>query len=231
MIRLYVPNLLSAGQNILLSEKQAHYLKHVMRIRENEEITVFNGRNGVFLSKAVYQGKKNVGLMVSQQIQSQKNLPPCGLAFALIKKENTDLILQKATELGVTDIFPLLTERTVVRQFNQERAKSIVIEAVEQCERSDVPTVHRLTDLKTFLAHIPEGFTPVYLAERVFTTEKLSAQLSPLFTIGPEGGFTNAESQFLQNMPGMRTLHLGETILRAETAAIAVLSAWNFRLF
>ncbi len=231
MIRLYVVDSLQTSKNICLSEKQAHYLKHVMRVKENEEITVFNGKDGAFLSKVVYQGKKNIGLTILQQTQRQKNLPPCGLAFALIKKENTDFILQKATELGVTDIFPLLTERTVVRQFNQQRAECIVIEAAEQCERLDIPTVHRLTDLKTFLTRIPEQFTPVYLAERILTTEKPSSQALPLFIIGPEGGFSDSESCLLQTTPDIKTLHLGETILRAETAAIAVLSAWNFRLF
>ncbi len=231
MIRLYVNNLLQPSLKILLSEKQAHYLKHVMRVKDNEEITVFNGQDGVFLSQVTYQGKKDIYLIIREQLHMQKNLPPCGLAFALIKKENIDLILQKATELGVTDIFPLLTERTIIRQFNQTRAESIVIEAAEQCERSDIPTIHQITNLKTFLAHFPERFTPVYLAERILTSEKLSAQINPLFIIGPEGGFTNSESQLLQKTPDIKTLHLGETILRAETAAIAVLSAWNFRLF
>lgn len=230
MIRLFVKEFLFEGQNIILSNMQAHYLKHVMRVKENEKIVVLNGEDGAFEATVKYQ-KKIVALTVASQLEKQKNLPPCGLAFALIKKENTDFVLQKATELGVTDIFPLLTERTAVRQLNMTRAEAIITEATEQCERLDKPRLHALMNLKTFLSCFPACMVPVFLSERELICDKLNPEIQPIFIVGPEGGFSKAEADLIHATPGMKTLHLGQTVLRAETASIAVLSAWNFRLF
>lgn len=231
MIRLFVENDLKEDAEFLLPEKQAHYVRHVMRLSEGEKVLLFNGKEGEWESVLFLKGKKEAGVLVKSLKRNQQNLKPCGLAFALIKKENTDFVLQKATELGVTDVFPILTRRTVVRNFNEQRAKSILIEAAEQCERLDVPVLHPLKELSLFMSEIPSHYTPVHLAERSLESDLLSPSITPLFIVGPEGGFTSEENEQLFKMPTVKIVHLGQTVLRAETASIAVLSAWQFRLF
>lgn len=231
MIRLFTEEKLFENQTIILPEKQAHYVRNVMRLKEGENIALFNGIDGEWLSHVFYEGKKQIRLVVQEQIRQQEDLSKVILCFAIIKKENVDLILQKATELGVTEIYPMITDRTVVRGFNMERAKLILTEAAEQCERLSVPILYEPMKLSAVLKSLPTEYTPIYLAERSETTQKLSQDIIPAFLIGPEGGFSSTENQLLLKHQNIKTVHLGQTILRAETAALAVLSAWQFRLF
>lgn len=231
MIRLFVQDSLKDAATICVPEKQAHYLRHVMRLQAGEKILVFNGVDGEWCASLLYRGKKETLLMVEKQVRAQIDLKPCVLAFALIKKENTALVLQKATELGVTEIYPMITQRSVVRSLNIDRAKAIIHEAAEQCERLDVPRLHEVMPLNAFLTSLPPEITPVHLAERREAACSLSPDIFPVFIVGPEGGFTPEENRLIAQTPRIKTLHLGQTILRAETASIAVLSAWQFRLF
>ncbi len=231
MIRLYTSEQLCAEKILIPTEKQGHYLQHVMRLRENEIVSLFNGQDGEWTAAVRFPEKKKIELHIKEQIRQQCTETDCILCFALIKKENTDLILQKATELGVTEIYPMITERTVVRQFNLERAQTIVAEAAEQCERLTVPVVHHPQSLQETIKQLQGNCTPVYLAERADVSDNLSQIKIPAFFIGPEGGFSSSENRFLSEQKNVKTVHLGNTILRAETAAIAILSCWQFRIF
>lgn len=231
MIRLFIEDELFEKKTITLPEKQAHYVRNVMRVKEGEFVCLFNGVNGEWEGQVFLEGKKQVCLFIQRQIRQQENLSPVILCFSLIRKENTELILQKATELGVTEIYPMITDRTVVRGFNMERAKLILTEASEQCERLSVPVIHNPMKLSDVLRHLPTQYTPIYLAERSETTQILSKEIIPAFFVGPEGGFSPVENQLFLNHEKTKTIHLGKTILRAETAVFAVLSAWQFPLF
>lgn len=231
MVRLYTSERLFAEKILIPSEKQGHYLQHVMRLTENEIVSLFNGQDGEWTAVIRFPKKKKIELHIKEQIRQQCVETDCILCFSLIKKENTDLILQKATELGVTEIYPMITERTVVRQFNLERAQTIIAEAAEQCERLTVPVIHQPQSLQTTLKQLPVNCTPVYLAERADASDDLSQIEIPAFFIGPEGGFSASENQFLSTQKNVKTVHLGHTILRAETATIAILSCWQFRIF
>lgn len=231
MIRLFVEETLKEGIRIVLPEKQGHYLRHVMRLEAGKEVALFNGKDGEWTAVLSYPTKKESVLQVQHQTREQIYLKPCALAFALIKKENTALILQKATELGVTHIYPLITKRTIIRSLNRERAEMIIQEAAEQCERVDIPQLHPVMDLRLFVKDMPQAFTPVHLAERATVSDTLTPDMAPLFIVGPEGGFTPDENALIAQMPQVKIVHLGETVLRAETAALAILSAWQFRLF
>lgn len=231
MIRLFVSLPLTKGVEILPDEKQTHYLLHVMRLKENDPILVFNGTDGEWQAILRLKNKKTVLLCPKKQTRPQNVLPSCILCPALIKRENMELVFQKATELGVTEIFPVITQRTIVRHLNRERAQAIVIEACEQSERLSCPVVHDPVPLFDLPDCLPAETHILFLSERDLPSNFISFLGVPAFLIGPEGGFTAEETQWLKNQTRVLPLHLGDTILRAETASIAVLACWQYRLF
>lgn len=231
MIRLFVEEELKEGKVISLDEKKAHYLIHVMRCSEGDEVFLFNGKEGEFKSKIQQESKKKFSLQVIEKTKEFLANPPCILCPAIIKKENMDFVLQKATELGVSEIYPVITERTVVRNFNLERAKSIVAEAAEQSERLDCPVVHEPIMLLDLFKKLPDNASVFFLSERGKTTYQKTDIKTPVFLIGPEGGFTLKEVQYIEKYKNTATLHLGTTILRAETASIAILACWKYQVF
>ena len=221
MIRLFVQEKLSTGFSFELDEKKTHYLIHVMRLGQNDVVLLFNGKDGEFEATLIQVKKKSCTVLVGEKTKKQTSRPELILCPAIIKKENMDLVLQKTTELGVTKIFPLITDRTVVRGFNLERANLIVQEAAEQSERLDVPVIYEPIRLKDLFLNLPKDATPVFLTERGTSGEKTLFDVDvPAFIIGPEGGFTSAEVNFVLKHQNVVPLHLGDTILRAETASI-----------
>lgn len=230
MIRLFVESRLHAGAAVVPDEKQIHYLKNVMRCDVGEQVLLFNGTDGEWSAVVSQLDKKRFILAVGYRTREQKALPVTVLCPALIKKEPMDLILQKATELGVTRIRPLITRHTVVRQFNVERARLIVREAAEQCERLCVPQIDTPIYVDDFLQTLMPDETLVFLTERgqtggsCFTPEKVC------FAVGPEGGWTPDETKRFAAVKNCVSCHLGNTILRAETAALAALACRAFLL-
>ena len=231
MIRLFINEDLFVDKKIIPDEKKAHYLIHVMRLQNGGEVYLFNGKDGEFLSELEIFSKKKCILHVVKKVKDFQKTPPCILCPAIIKKENMDFVLQKATELGVSEIMPVITERTVVRGFNIERAQSIVAEAAEQSERLDCPLVHAPISLMDLFDKLPQNTNVFFLSERGLTDSFEKKDIVPAFLIGPEGGFTEKEVSFLNNRKEVISLHLGNTILRAETASIAILSCWQYRIF
>ena len=227
MIRLFVASPLKAQKTFALSDKQAHYLLHVMRCKVNDVIACFNGQDGEWSGSLVSLSKKEWGITPSKQIHSQSSPDFCALCPALIKKDNFDLVLQKATELNVTDIYPLKLEHSVVSTLNMERAQTILIEAAEQCERLTVPTLHEVMDLQHLVKALPKDTDICYLSERGQNVIKTTVK-KPAFVIGPEGGFTPKELAFLADQENASSIHFPDTILRAETASLAALSCWQF---
>ena len=214
MIRLFITVPLAAAQSVPLSEAHTHYLLHVMRQRPGNQILVFNGQDGEWLCDIVELSKKKGLLQVKQQTQKQTALPPLTLCPALIKKENMDFVFQKATELGVTCIRPVLTQ-----------------EAAEQCERLSVPELFEPTPLRRLLCDLPADTVLVCLSERGKTTAPVPTNRPVAFLVGPEGGFTPEELDEIAQRPQTVFCHLGDTILRAETASVAILSCYRFRVF
>ena len=230
MIRLFINETLGVSKEILLEEKKAHYLVNVMRLKPEDELLVFNGKDGEYKATLNMLSKKKYVVKLIEQTQEQKNKETCILCPAIIKKENMDLVLQKATELGVTDIYPLLTQRCVVRNFNQQRANLIVEEATEQSERLDCPVVHEPCSLAELFKKLPQDTQILFLSERGSSDDFSFKNIQkPAFIIGPEGGFTSQEVEFISKQNNVNSLHLGDTILRAETASIAIVSCWQYR--
>lgn len=227
MIRLFISDDLKNNTDIYLSDTTLHYLKNVMRRKEGDEILLFNGQDGEWLSTIKTLTKKQGILTPSHQTRTQETEKKLILCPALIKKENFDWVLQKATELGATDIYPLLTERTVVSKLNLERATSIVRESAEQCERLCVPIIHLPLKLNDLFKTLPPETQPVCLSERGQTTAPLTIQKTYAFCIGPEGGWTSEELNLFERNNAV-FWHLGTTILRAETASVSALACAQF---
>jgi len=230
--RLYINVPFQENISLALAAEQAHYLKNVLRRSVGDALRVFNGVDGEWLGKIVDLGKKNGGFILMQRLKGQpKPGPKHHLLFAPIKKQRMDMLIEKAVELGVTDLHPVITNRTENRRLNEERIKAQVIEAAEQCERLDVPHLHSVHKLQEKIAQWEEGL--VYAAlERVDAPPLHAMNIAGAsdFLIGPEGGFDEGELAFLSSNENIQPISLGENILRAETAALACLSYTHLKL-
>ncbi|MFP4313804.1 MAG: RsmE family RNA methyltransferase [Alphaproteobacteria bacterium] len=221
--RLYTELDLACRQNIELSKDQAHYLKNVMRKEAEDDLRVFNGRQGEWLCTIKDLSKKSAHIEPIEEIRGQK-MPARRIHgfFPPIKKNRQDFLIEKAVELGVTDLHPVLMEHSEVRKINEERIRAQIIEASEQCERLDIPLLHPVSDMKEALANL--SFPVLAALERYEGAEKQACDAKEIGVIvGPEGGFSENEKQFLLQANNIHGISLGENILRAETAFLKIL--------
>lgn len=220
MIRLFISNTLSIGQNLSLSTEQSHYLMHVMRCKVPDTIHLFNGKDGEFCFQITDIRKHGVSGTIISCLFGQKKLSSLTLIFAPIKQERLSFMIEKATELGVTHFQPVLTEYTSMKRVNCERILRIATEASEQCERMCVPTCGALMPLMQYMQNKTDEIHIAFAYERLATEGKtipLDKKMNALL-IGPEGGFSADEVLFLRQR--CNPISLGVLILRAETAAI-----------
>lgn len=219
--RLFTPENLKSGETISLDKNQSHYLRTVLRKKTGEKIRVFNGKHGEYIA-SLQTDNKNAFLEIGDQIRPQPTAKKrtC-LIFAPLKKKRMDTILEKCTELGITDYYPVITQRTEVRKINTNRIESQLTEASEQSERLDIPTLHKIQNLQTLINQWTSNpiLSCIERADLPDITIPKS-QNDTAFLIGPVGGFTPEEMEFLQNHKNCKPVSLGAEILRAETAAI-----------
>lgn len=227
--RLFVPGPLSEGAAVPLEGQQAHYLGKVMRMAPGDAVILCDDMTGEWLSRVTHAGKRDVLLTVESLLRAREAVPDLWLCPALLKKDRFDLVLEKATELGVAEIHPVLTRRCVADKLNPERARSIVTEAAEQCARTALPRLNDATRLDALLRDWPQGRT------LFFADEEGGAPAAPAFAarpgpaallVGPEGGFDQAERAAIRAHPAAQAITLGPRILRGETAAIAATALW-----
>lgn len=228
--RLHVPDDLSAGAQIDLPRETAHYLTNVIRKSVGDSVRVFNGTGGEWRAEIKSAVKKSATLNVTEQLRTLMVVPDVTLLFAPVRKHRTAFIIEKGTELGVRTFQPVQTTRTQFPRLNIDKARLQAIEAAEQTERLDIPEINELKPLLDVLA--AWGDTPILFADESGDAgdardvcAKLTAPLAIL--IGPEGGFTDAERDELRDMDNVHPVTLGPRILRADTAAIALLSVWQ----
>jgi len=225
-IRLFVESVLAPGQPVMLAEAQSHYLANVMRLGHGDTLRVFNGAQGEFLTSVSSTTRKAVTLTILHQTRAPEPEPDCWLCFALLKRQKTDLVVEKATELGVSVIQPVITARTQADHVNLDRLRAIAVEAAEQCERLMVPEIRAPLPLAKLIQAWPQR--RLYIADERRTSALLTpepgADLPSALMIGPEGGFTDAELDGIAGTPLVTRVSLGRRILRAETAAIAGLA-------
>lgn len=241
MIRLFIANDLSADTLIGLDKDQSHYLANVMRVKAGEDVALFNGRDGEWLGRLDKVAKAGVTIQVQTQTRPQTPEPDLWLLAAPIKKDRIDLVAEKATELGISALWPVFTHRTVMSRVNTDRLAANMVEAAEQCERLSVPEMREPVDLVKALSGWDAARPLVFLDESgggaPINQALHSLQPGPLAVLtGPEGGFDDSERALLARQPFAVPVSLGPRILRAETAAIAALSVvqallgdWNRR--
>ena len=227
-IRLFYDKSLSINFSSKLDKSQSHYIYKVMRVGIGQTFSLFN-KNGEWEAKIENYKDQAVDFLVIKKIRSNENNKEVWLAFAPIKLNYLNLMIQKATELGVTKLIPILTERTIVRKINLARINKIVIEAAEQSNRLDIPKIEKLTKFKNFLkenknTNIIFGDLNTNNVKFNFKDEKPVCVL-----IGPEGDFTEDERSMILNQKNITPIKINENILRSETAAISMLSLIGFK--
>ncbi|MCT8999842.1 16S rRNA (uracil(1498)-N(3))-methyltransferase [Chelativorans intermedius] len=229
MQRLYVPDDLGGGAQVETAREQAHYLAHVLRMREGDGLLVFNGRDGEWLAEIAALSKKAVRLTVREQTRAQTPAGDLLYCFAPLKQGRLDYLVQKAVEMGVGHLQPVLTQHTQVPRLGLPRLQANVIEAAEQCGVLSLPTVHTPVKLDRLLAGWEADRRLVFCDEDAPTNDPLAA-LGGLkgarlgLLVGPEGGFSEAEREMLRALPFVVPIPLGPRILRADTAAVAALA-------
>ena len=228
-IRLFFKESLSLNLNSTLDRSQSHYLSKVMRINIGENFSLFN-QSGEWEAKVDNINKGIVEFTIMKKLRSPHNEKEIWLAFAPIKLNYLNLMIQKATEIGITRFIPILTERTVVRKLNEKRINKIIIEASEQSNRLKVPSLDKLTKLDTFLKSNQN--TNIIFGDLNTDNKKIDLKnRDPLCVlIGPEGDFSIKERKNILKLKNIIPLKINDNILRSETAAISMISIISFNL-
>jgi 16S rRNA (uracil1498-N3)-methyltransferase len=218
---------LSQWAQLELDGAPAHYLGNVMRLKAGDQLLLFDGVSGEWIATIVLARKGRITVQVGEQTRAAEDLPDAWLAFAPVKRAQTDWLVEKATELGVARLLPMLTQRTVVDRVKLERLRAIAIEAAEQCGRTMLPDIAEPVPLARLLEQ-HEPARALYFADET-GGEPVAAAVKPgpvLLLVGPEGGFTEGEREAVRSIERAVPISLGPRILRAETAALAALAAY-----
>lgn len=231
-LRLHVDAPLSKGARIQTAPQQAHYLGNVMRLKTGDNVLLFNGRDGEWLAEIAAIRRSDCELAVVERTREQSGGPDIHYLFAPLKKARLDYMVQKATELGVAAIRPVITRRTIAERVKLERMQANVIEAAEQCGVLRVPEVCEPEKLEEVLkAWLPE--------RALIFADEAADHASPIdalavvpagpaaLLIGPEGGFDETERRMLRALPFVHAISLGPRIMRADTAGVAALALMN----
>ncbi|OPZ79257.1 MAG: Ribosomal RNA small subunit methyltransferase E [Alphaproteobacteria bacterium ADurb.Bin438] len=235
MIRIFVNEpCLEQNKTFKTEDNQLHYIKNVMRKNIGDEILIFNGNDGEWLAFISKMDKKSLELTIKEKTKEQGKLSNVNLYFALIKKDKVDMVIEKATELNIATINPIVTRRTITNKINLERAYLNAIEASEQCERTTIPKINEPIAFKNLMEIIKENKEkPFFIMDETGngtnpkdTFEKYKGKEAS-FIIGPEGGFDTEEFKEISRFDNVFRVSMGKNILRAETAIIATISCWH----
>ncbi|HCF24665.1 MULTISPECIES: 16S rRNA (uracil(1498)-N(3))-methyltransferase [unclassified Novosphingobium] len=227
--RLFVDTTLAQGAQVSLGGPQAHYLARVMRIAAGDAVVLCDDVTGEWAARVIEAAKRDVMLTCETLLRPREDVPDFTLCAALLKKDRFDLVLEKACELGVRRIQPVLTRRCVADKLNLDRARSILIEAAEQCARTALPELAAPAKLEALLKDWQANRALFFADENggANAAQQFAACAGPAALLtGPEGGFDQAEREEIRALPHARVITLGPRILRGETAAIAATALW-----
>tara|TARA_B100001175_G_scaffold168650_1_gene143064 strand:+ start:1861 stop:2562 length:702 start_codon:yes stop_codon:yes gene_type:complete len=223
-VRLFFPKSLFINLTDKLDKSQSHYISKVMRIRENEIFSLFNS-SGEWEAKILSISKSVVEFNIIKQLRQKENSKELWLAFSPIKSNYQNFMIQKATELGVTRFIPIIFDRTIVKKINKERLEKIIIEAAEQSNRINIPTIENYQSLKSFLNNKKINLIFTDLNSKIKKLDVESLTKNPTCVIiGPEGDFSEKEREMILTFKNVKPLKINENILRSETALISALS-------
>jgi 16S rRNA (uracil1498-N3)-methyltransferase len=223
--RLFVRQPLSEAAAIEVDAGQANYLGNVMRLGVGSAVLLFDGASGEWLGRIAETARKRMTIAVERRTREAEAMPDVWLAFAPVKRAQTDWLVEKATELGAARLIPVITQRTIAERVKLGRLEAIAIEAAEQCGRTRLPEIAEPMPLKTLLLAAQR---PLYFADEA-GGEPAASAFKPgpaLLLVGPEGGFTDDERAAIRGAANAVPISLGPRILRAETAALAALAAY-----
>jgi len=232
--RLFVAPALAQGEQRVIDGPQAHYLARVMRVAPGDAVILCDNVTGEWATRVVAVGKRDITVEVVEMTRSREDVPDFTLCAALLKKPRFDQVLEKATELGVAKIRPVITRRCVADALNMERARTVVTEAAEQCARTALPELFEPVPLARLLDQWPDDAVLWFADEQGSdddgvpgAAQAFAARPGPAgVLIGPEGGFDESERAQVRALARSRPVSLGPRILRAETAAIAATALW-----
>ena len=229
-IRLFHPENITENTTGLLSKEHTHYIVNVMRLKRGSNLSFFN-KDGEWLSEIIFLDRDRVEVKFLNKIKESTNTSNIELAICLVKKGPMETILQKATELGVSKITPILSERTEVKELNFERANKIVVEATEQSNQLAPPEISNVIKIKDFLKNL--DVSSKLLFADVNSKDNLKAEVlkeakSLSVLIGPEGDFSPSERQLILRNPSVTPFTISRNILRSDTAVISAISLVNF---
>ena len=229
-IRLYYPSSIVENTTALVSKEHTHYIMNVLRLKRGSNINFFN-KTGEWKSEIVFLEKDRIEVKFLNRLKKSVQTSSMELAICLVKKNPMEIILQKATELGVVKITPIISERTEVKELNLERANKIVIEATEQSNQLSPPEISKITTLKNFMNNLNAAnrifFADINCKKRL-KKEDIKVDNLKTILIGPEGDFTPAERKMILENGNTISFSLSKNILRTETAAISALSLLNY---
>ena len=227
--RLFIEGLLEAGQSRVIDGNAAHYLGSVMRVAPGDVVILLDDISGEWAARVDAVAKRAVTVTLMERLRPRESVPDLWLCVAPVKKPHFDLVIEKATELGVGRLAPVLMRRSVVDKVNGERVRAIMTEAAEQCARTALPELAPIMPLTALLADWPSD-RALFFADETGGEPALAAFAAhagpAAIIVGPEGGFDPAERTRIRALPQARPVSLGPRILRAETAAIAATALW-----
>ncbi len=227
--RLFVEDELGADLSVSIEGQQAHYLGKVMRVQPSDTIILCDNLTGEWAARIERVEKRRIHAVPVKKLRDRETPPDLWLCPALLKKDRFDWVIEKATELGAAELRPMVTRRCVADKLNLDRARTIAVEAAEQCARTALPELQTPVSLKDLLRDWPADRSLFFADEEggvealtSFTTNAGPAAI----VIGPEGGFDDAERDAIRGHPKAMPISLGPRILRGETAAVAAISIW-----
>ena len=230
--RIYVNEKLELNKTITLDEDQTHYLKNVVKYTTNDNLLCFDNQTGEYLCEIIDLAKKKTTIQVTEKVKDLYRCPDIWLLFAPLKKDKTDFVIEKATELGCSKIIPTITKYTITSNVKTSRYIAQSIEAAEQCRRTDIPEITEAINIKDLLQNWDGQRTLFFMDETLesknfLQTLKENPTEKSAILVGPEGGFSEDELSLLRGLPFCKGATLGPRILRAETAATSALSCWQ----
>jgi len=235
-VRIYLDKKLNLDLDLILEKEDAHYLRNVMRLREGDNVFLFNSKDGEFKGEIISSDKKNTKVKLISKIENINKPGNISLIFSLIKSSKLDYLIQKCTEVGVKSFSPIISEKSVAKNLNIQRTERIIKESCEQSNQLYVPAIHAVEKLEKKLKSLDKN-SIVFFADINFSNNKKIEEVLKknknrefYLLVGPEGDFSLKERDLLNSLSNCIPISLGQNILRSETAAVVGLTILNYQI-